>query len=52
MAQVLDLFCTAPGSQQDCGTTVIVLRTSQPSEEILSAIRHAIDGDPHACGTT
>jgi AcrR family transcriptional regulator len=52
MAQVLDLFSTAPGSQQDCGTTVIVLRTSQPSEEILSAIRHAIDGDPHACGTT
>ncbi len=45
MAQVLDLFSAAPAGQKEPGTTIIVLRTSQLPEEILPAIRRAIDGD-------
>jgi len=44
MAQVVDLFSAAPAGQDEAGTTVIVLRTSQPPDKILPAIRRAIEG--------
>ncbi len=44
MAQVVDLFSAAPAGQDETGTTVIVLRTSQPPDKILPAIRRAIEG--------
>ncbi|QNK80602.1 TetR family transcriptional regulator [Nakamurella sp. PAMC28650] len=44
MAQVVGLFSAAPADQTEAGTTIIVLHTSQPPDQILPAIRRAIDG--------
>lgn len=45
MAQVVELFSGTSGGPGDTGTTVIVLRSSQHPDEILPAIRRALDAD-------